>query len=88
MNTTGMPSPAALPALGGQRAKSGDKHIGLHPDEVGCKAGQEFRPAVRGAIDKVQVVSVDVTKLIETVQKIWHEVAILARKQSEVGDRE
>jgi hypothetical protein len=47
-----------------------------------------FRLAFRGAIDEVQVLSVDVTKLIETAQKKWHEVAILARKQSEVRDGE
>jgi hypothetical protein len=88
MNPTGMPSPTALPRLGGNCAKSGDKHIGLHPNEVGRKARQEFRPAFRGAIDEVQVLSVDVTQLIEAAQKIWHEAAILARKQSEVGDGE
>jgi hypothetical protein len=81
-----MPSPAAR--LGGNRAKSGDKHIGFHPNEVGRKARQEFRPAFRGAIDEVQVLSVNVTKLVETAQKIRHEVAILTRKQSEVGDGE
>jgi hypothetical protein len=36
----------------------------------------------------VQVLSVNITKLIETTQKKWHEAAILAGEQSEVGDGE
>jgi hypothetical protein len=75
-----------LARLGGNRAKSADKHIGLHPNEVGRKAWQEFRPAFRAAKDEVQVLSVNVTKLIETTQKIWHEATILTCKKGEVGD--
>jgi hypothetical protein len=80
------PLSGRLARLSGNSAKSSDKHIGLHPNEVGRKAWQEFRSAFRGAIDEVQVLSANVTKLIETTQKILHEVAILAREQSEVGD--
>jgi hypothetical protein len=41
-----------LGRLGGDRAKSGDKHIGPHPNEVGRNTRQEFRPTFRGAIDQ------------------------------------
>ena len=88
MNTTGMPSSGGLACLGGNRAESGDKHIGLHPDQVRRKAWQQFWPTFRGPIDEVQILSVDVTKLVETAQKNRHEVAILARQQSEIGDGE
>ena len=71
-----------LARLGGNCAKTGDKHIGFHPNEVGGKARQEFRPAFRGAIDEVQVLSVNVTQLIKAAQKISHEAAILTRSKA------
>jgi hypothetical protein len=43
-------APGCLARFSGNRAKSGDKHIGLHPNEVGCEAWQELRPTFRGAI--------------------------------------
>ena len=79
---------SSLARLGGNRAKSGDEHVGLHPDKIGREARQQFGAAFGGAIDEVQVLSFDIAKFAESTQKLRHEVAIFARKQSKVGNGE
>ena len=88
MKTTGMPFPAALPTLAGTVPNPVTSTSGFIRTRSEARSGKSSAPAFRGAIDEMQVMSVDITKLIEALQEIRHEGAILVRKQRKVADGE